>query len=178
MEMLDILNEDGSPTRKQVSKKEAHEKGLWHRATHIWFVNSNKEILIQKRAAHIESYPGEYDISAAGHLSAGDSPIDGALREVEEELGVKLSPNELIKIGELSNQSTQHNGKYINNEWNDIYVVKKDIPIKDFIIQEDEVELVKYVPLKEFKEWVESGGENLVMHTEEFNLLFNYLKNN
>ena len=178
MEMLDILNEDGSPTGKQVSKKEAHEKGLWHRAAHVWLVNNNNEILVQKRAQHIESHPGEYDISAAGHLSAGDSPMEGALREVEEELGIKLDSEELIKIGEISNQSTQHEGKYINKEWDDVYVVRRDIPIEEFVIQEDEVELVKYVPITEFKEWIESGGENLVMHPEEFTLLFEYLASN
>lgn len=176
MEMLDILNEDGSLTGEQASKKEAHEKGLWHRAAHVWFVNDNNEILIQKRALHIESHPGEYDISAAGHLSAGDSPTSGALREVEEELGIKIKPNELIKIGEISQQGIQQEGRYINKEWNDIYVVKKDIPIKEFVIQEEEVELVKYIPLKEFKDWVQSGGENLVMHPEEFALLFEYLR--
>lgn len=178
MEMVDILNEDGSPAGKKVSKKEAHEKGLWHRAAHVWFVNSANEILVQKRAAHIESHPGEYDISAAGHLSAGDSPAEGALREVKEELGIELNPHELIKIGEVSQQGSQHEGKYINNEWNDIYVVRKDIPVNDFVIQESEVELVKYVPFEEFKAWVKSGGENMVMHPEEFILLFNYLENN
>ena len=152
MEMLDILNEDGSPTGKQVSKKEAHEKGLWHRAAHVWLVNNNNEILVQKRAQHIESHPGEYDISAAGHLSAGDSPMEGALREVEEELGIKLDSEELIKIGEISNQSTQHEGKYINKEW---LKLKAKYNL-DF----------------------ESGGENLVMHPEEFTLLFEYLASN
>jgi len=151
---------------------------LWHKAAHIWFVNSDNEILVQKRAAHIESHPGEYDISAAGHLSAGDSPTEGALREIQEELGVKLNEDDLIKIGEVSQEGVQHNGTYINREWNDVYVVRKDIPVNDFVIQEDELELVKYVPLKEFKEWITSGGENLVMHPEEFKLLFGYLEEN
>lgn len=176
MEMVDELNSDGSPTGRQVSKKEAHEKGLWHRAAHVWFVNSNNEILLQKRADHIESHPGKYDISAAGHLTAGDSFIQGALREVEEELGIKLTEKDLIKIGEVYNESTQHNGTYINKEYNDIYVVKKDIPIEDFVIQESEVSLVKYIPIKEFKKWIEEKKEDLLLHTKEFEVLFNYLE--
>ena len=47
------------------------------------------------------SYPGEYDISAAGHLSTGDDNVQGALREVEEELGIKLEEKNLVKIDEV-----------------------------------------------------------------------------
>ena len=178
MEMIDVLNEDGSLTGRQASKKEVHEKGLWHRAAHIWFLNSKNEILLQKRAEHIESHPGEYDISAAGHLTAGDSKIEGAIREAEEELGIKLNEKDLIKIGEIRNESTQYNGTYINKEYSDVYVVRKDIPIEDFIIQEDEVDHIKYIPVEEFKGWVKDRKEDLIMHDKEYSMLFGYLENN
>lgn len=174
-EMLDILNSDGTLGGYATSRKEAHEKGLWHRSAHIWFVNSKGEILLQKRSENMKSHPGKYDISAAGHLTAGDSFVDGALREVEEELGIKLTKEDLVKIGEVSNESTQHNGTYINKEYNDIYLVHKDIPISDFIVQEEEVDLIKYVPVEEFKRWTEEKSDDLVMHPEEFEILFSYL---
>ena len=157
-------------------QKEAHAKGLWHRAAHVWFVNSNKEVLVQKRAEHIVSHPGQYDISAAGHLSAGDSPIVGALREVEEELGIKLQEKDLIKIGEVVQEGTQYNGTYINREYNDIYIVSKDIPVADFTIQESEVSAVRYIPIEKLKEWVKEESKDLVKHPEEFKILFEYLK--
>ncbi len=174
-EMVDKLNSDGTPTGEIVSKKDAHKNGFWHRAAHVWFVNSNNEILLQKRADNIESHPGEYDISAAGHLVAGDSFIKGALREVKEELGVELEEKDLVKIGELHSESTQHEGRYINKEYNDVYVVKKDIPISDFVIQESEVSLVKYLSLEEFKKWIREKRSDIVMHPKEFELLFDYL---
>lgn len=175
MEMLDILNSDGTLAGYTASKKEAHEKGLWHRAAHIWFVSSKDGILLQKRADHIESHPGKYDISAAGHLTAGDSFIQGALREVEEELGIKIEEKDLIKIGELHNESTQHNGKYTNKEYNDIYVVRKDIPVEDFVIDPNEVSLVRYLPIEEFKKWVDEEREDWVKHSKEYNILLDYL---
>jgi len=178
MEMLDVLNPDGTPTGEQKSKEEVHTQGLWHRAAHVWFVNGDGEILLQKRAANIRTYPGVFDVSAAGHLTAGDTPIEGALREVAEELGVQLAKDELVKIGEVAQQVTVHDGAYINNEWNDVYVVWKNIPIEDFTFTDHEVECVRYVPRTELKEWVRSGGENLVMHPGEFELLFAYLENN
>ena len=43
------------------------------------------------------SFPGCYDISSAGHISAGDEPLETALRELEEELGIKAEPEQLKK---------------------------------------------------------------------------------
>lgn len=177
-EYLDICDSGGNLIGQKEPKAEVHKKGLWHRSVHVWVVNSKNEILLQKRADDIESHPGEYDISAAGHLTAGDTFIKGALREVEEELGIKLEEKDLIKIGELHNESTQHEGKYINKEYNDIYVVKKDVPISDFIIQESEVSLVKYISLDEFKKWVNEKKSGLVSHPVEYKILFDYLENN
>lgn len=176
MEMVDILNSDGSPSGKRVSKKEAHEKGLWHRTAHVWLVNKNNEILLQKRADHIESNPGMYDISAAGHLSAGDTRVAGALREVEEELGIHINENDLINIGEIRQESTQHNGRYINKEYSDVYVVRSGIPVSGFVIQESEVDHVLYIPTAELKKWVDEKRKDLVMHLEEFRILFRYLE--
>ncbi|MCB9805821.1 NUDIX domain-containing protein [Candidatus Nomurabacteria bacterium] len=175
MEMIDILNEDGTLTGNQASKTEIHEKGFWHRAAHMWFVNDKDKILLQKRSKNVTSHPGKYDISAAGHLSAGDLPLQGALREVEEELGIKLSENDLVKIGEVRTNSTQYNGKYINKEINDIYLVFTKLREEDFTIQVEELELITYIPISEFKEWVNSGREDLVMHPDEFKILFQYL---
>lgn len=177
MEMFDILNSDGKLENIIASKKDAHEKGLWHRAAHIWFINSKGEILLQKRAEWLESYPGKFDISAAGHLSAGDTKIAGALREVEEELGIKLDEKDLIHIGEIHNESTQNNGTYINKEYNDIYVVHKDIPISNFKIQESEVSLVKYILINDLKELIKNQNGGIVNRKEEFEILFKYLDN-
>ena len=173
--MLDILNNDGTPTGHTASKKEAHEKGLWHKASHIWFVNDKNEILLQKRSDTMISHPGEYDISAAGHLSAGDTSISGALREIKEELGLDLEEMDLVKIGETKVENVQRNGTYINKEYNDVYVVHKNIPISDMMIQESEVSLVKYVPIDDLKKWVDEGTNDIVRHPEEFKMLFEYL---
>lgn len=140
-------------------------------------MNNKGEVLLQKRADHIESHPGEYDISAAGHLSAGDANIKGALREVEEELGIKLEESDLIKIGEVRQEATQYDGTYINKEHNDVYVVHKDIPAEDFTIQEEEVDCVEYISIEDFKRWVKEKKRDLVMHKNEFNILFEYLDN-
>jgi isopentenyldiphosphate isomerase len=71
MEMIDILDSNGKPTGEVASREEVHKKGLWHRTNHIWLVNNHGEILLQKRADNIESFPNKYHISAGGLFLRG-----------------------------------------------------------------------------------------------------------
>lgn len=177
--MIDVLNSDGTPNGQIASKKEVHQKGLWHRTAHIWLINSKGEILLQRRADNIESFPNKYHISAGGHLSAGDTKIDGALRETEEELGIKIEEKDLIHIGEVHSESTQRNGTYIDKEYYDVYVLYKDIPVSDFNIQKSEVKYVKYFPLSEYKKMLLEKNEDFVIPAEEESkTLFTYLDKN
>jgi isopentenyldiphosphate isomerase len=99
MEYIDVLTEEGKPIGQSVPRSEVHAKGLWHQAVHVWIINSKGEILIQKRSAIKESSPGLWDISAAGHMSAGESVLEAVHKEISEELGIKISSDDLIEIG-------------------------------------------------------------------------------
>lgn len=173
MEYLDICDSNGKLTGEKKSKKEAHEQGLWHRSVHVWVVNSENEVLIQKRSPFVDNHPNEWDISAAGHVSAGEDYITSALRETEEELGLQIEPAELIQIGELT-QMSERTG-YINNEVNPVYIVKKDLDIDKIKKQYEEVAEVKFIPYLELKDLIERGDTSFVLHPEEYKLLFSYL---
>jgi isopentenyl-diphosphate Delta-isomerase len=174
MELIDVLNEDGTKTGKSATRAEIHNKGYWHEAAHVWLLNSKNEVLLQRRSMKKENHPGIWDISAAGHVSAGDDGLITAIRETEEELGVSLAPEDVEVIGKVKQPSNQDSG-YINNEFNDIYLVRKDVPISDIKMQESEVDEIKYVPVLEFKRVVESKDSSSVSHDEEFRLLFKKL---
>lgn len=173
MEYLDVCDSDGKLTGEKKTKQEAHEKGLWHRSVHVWIVNSKNEILIQKRSPFIDNHPNKWDISAAGHVSAGEDDITSALRETEEELGLKIFPEEFIQIGELKQMSER--AGYINNEINPVYVVRKNLKIDQIRKQYEEVAEVKFVPFVTLKNVIENGDDSFVPHHEEYKLLFNYL---
>ncbi len=80
-------------------KSEAHREGLWHRAAHIWAYNSKGEILLQLRAKNKRTFPDKWDLSVAGHISASEEPIDSALREIEEEVGLCAKKEDGIRWG-------------------------------------------------------------------------------
>lgn len=98
-EEVDELDARAQKTGKIVLKKEAHKQELWHGGAHVWIYNSRNQLLLQRRHPHKEIYPDTLDISAAGHLSAGDTPVQAAIRETKEELGLDISPDELEFIG-------------------------------------------------------------------------------
>ena len=95
MEYIDIFDENNNPMGKIKEKTKAHEEGNFHRTAHIWIINGKKELLLQKRSATKKSHPNCWDISGAGHIRAGESVIEGAIRELKEELGIEANENDL-----------------------------------------------------------------------------------
>lgn len=173
MEYLDILDEKGNKTGEVKSYDEAHQKGLTHMAVHVWFVNSNGEILIQKREKNRVAYPGYWDISASGHVSAGESSLEAAQKETREELGVACEEGDFKYLFTLEEHIVINNGTYINNEFQDVFLVQKDISISDIKFTDGEVEAVKFVSLEEFKKYTTST--DMVPHAEEYERLLSAL---
>lgn len=113
-------------------------------------------------------------MSAAGHVSSGQTSIEAAVREVSEELGIKINEKELKYILTYKN-SRQIKENYIDKQIYDCYIVnKEEIDVKDIKIQESEVEKVKLCELNEFNKLVE---DKKVMNREElYNEIIKYLK--
>ena len=176
MEYIDIIDEEGNKLGTKKTKKEVHEQGLWHRSVHIWVVNSKGEVLIQKRSPLMDNHPNEWDVSTAGHVSAGEDDITSAMRETEEEIGLKITPKDFILIG-IVKQMSKREG-YINNEINPVYIIKMDLDPNKIIKQEEEVSEVKFIPYKELKNIIENKDPNFVKRPEEYKLLFDYLRKN
>jgi isopentenyldiphosphate isomerase len=100
-ERFDIYTPDGTPIGIK-DRVDVHRDGDWHRSVHIWIVRpSERAVLIQKRSEDKDTWPGYWDASVGGHLSAGESYED-AYREVEEELGVPVELDRLVPLGVLA----------------------------------------------------------------------------
>ena len=73
-----------------------------HRAVHILVFNRKGDCLLQKRSMLKDRLPGVWDSSAAGHLNAGEDYLPAAVRELEEELGLRAEPSQLELLAKLS----------------------------------------------------------------------------
>jgi isopentenyl-diphosphate Delta-isomerase len=146
-ELIDIFDENNKPLNIQKMKSEAHANGLWHRVVHVWIYNSKKELLIQLRAKDKDMHPNEWDISSAGHVSAGEEVIDGAMRELDEELGLKIQKKDLRFLKVKKNSSDFGNMK--NNEFYNVYLLQYEGDITKLKIQKEELQKIRFIKLDE-----------------------------
>jgi isopentenyldiphosphate isomerase len=98
-EIFDVVNERDEVIG-QAPRKEVHARGLWHRAIHVLVFNSRGEVFLQKRSLKKDIAAGKWDSSSSGHLDTGEDYDASAVRELREELGLKLAqpPQRLFKI--------------------------------------------------------------------------------
>lgn len=175
MERVDVLDPNGKPTGQIKLKSEVHGSGDWHKAVHVWIVNPKGELLIQKRAPNKENHPNMWDIPSAGHVSAGESSISSAIRETEEELGLKLPEESFEYLFTVRQQAVSNNGAYVNNEVNDVYLLKLDIDASKLQLQTEEVSEAKFIPYEELEKIITNNDKNFVAHPDEYKNLFQEL---
>jgi isopentenyldiphosphate isomerase len=157
-ELLDILDESGRPTGEVVAKSEAHRLGLWHRCFHCWICGSDpggSYLLLQRRAGTKDTWPGYLDVTAAGHLAAGEETLDG-LREVEEELGLRIVPERLVPLGTRRVEQEIPGG--CDKELHDVFLVFDATPLEDLRLQKEEVEAVFRLDLDDVQVLYETGS--------------------
>ena len=150
-EYLDIVNDKGEPTGKTALKSEAHKKGWFHATAHIWFFTTDHQILLQKRALTKKVFPGIWDISVAGHIGAGEKILQGAKREILEEIGLELQEKDLIKIGTRIHQVSHSNGIQ-DNEHHHVFIAELKTSVEKLTLQKEEVADIKLWDLKILKE--------------------------
>lgn len=176
MEMLDIVDERGIPTGKIVERTVAHQLGIRHRTSHVWLMRKRSgqyEILLQKRSKEKDSNPGCYDISSAGHITAGDDYISSALRELKEELGVTVKAEELIFCGQRSfdSQKNFHEKPFHDVQVSNVYLLWNDRKEEEFILQKSELESVVWMEFNECRKKIKNNSIPNCIYMEELDML-------
>ena len=118
---------------------EVHRQAYWHKTFHLWVVGSagGGSVLFQRRSAFTENFPGLFDVSAAGHLLAGES-VDDGLREASEELGVEFRPEDVHFLGYRVEVVDRETG-YRDREVQAVHMTLLDLPLSSYRPQVSEV---------------------------------------
>lgn len=163
-EYFDILNPDGTPTGKIKERNAVHHDGDLHGSVHIWLFRDGK-ILLQKRRDDKESFPSCYDAACTGHISAGETPIEAAIRETEEEISLKLKPEDLHF---LHNQMlTVHQGDFISNEFNRVYFVDESVSLDTLKYDEKEITELRFFEIEDLKNRLKNKEKGFCMTYDE-----------
>jgi 16S rRNA (adenine1518-N6/adenine1519-N6)-dimethyltransferase len=83
---------------QKAPREKVHGNNLRHRAVHTLIFNQAGEVFLQKRSRWKDRHPLLWDSSAAGHVNAGEAYDTAAERELEEELGIKVPIQKVVKL--------------------------------------------------------------------------------
>lgn len=153
------------------NRKEVHRLGYWHDAFHCWFItkeNKKNYIYLQRRSNSKKDYPDLLDITAAGHILATET-IEEGVREIKEELGINVSFQELISLGEVEYSVTNPN--FIDNEIAHIFLFENHKSFEEFSLDIDEVAGLYKAEFNHFSEMFFWNREELFVEGFEINEL-------
>ena len=159
-EIIDIVTELGEPTGTTALKSEAHKNGWFHNTVHLWLYTNAGEILLQQRSHLKQIHPLLWDVSVAGHIDAGETFEEAALREAKEEIGIDLKESQLIHIGAELHKGEYNNGAIKDYEFHQMFIAEFDTPLASLVVNAEEVEAIKLVSIVEFEALLEGSGNN------------------
>jgi isopentenyldiphosphate isomerase len=108
-EVFDVVNERDEVIGQQ-PRSEVHRLGLMHRAVHVIVFNAAGLVFLQKRSLKKDRQPGVWDSSTSGHVDSGEAYDACAVRELREEIGLKLNvaPKRLFKLAACAETDQEH----------------------------------------------------------------------
>jgi len=160
-ELRDLYDINGNKTDKTYHKGDTIPSGYYPMVVMVVIRNSKGQFLMQKR---VPSKGGDWGVTG-GHPKAGETPLEGIVTEVKEELGLDFS-NEIF---------VQYDSGCDGKDCYKMYFVNKDININDIRIQEEELTEVKWFSMDELKCMVKSNELN-EDQIACFNKVCNYLE--
>ncbi len=163
-EFVDILDETGKYTGASVPKSEAHKLGLFHPTVHVWCYTGKAAILLQQRGAQKQTFPLKWDVSVAGHVGAGEDLVEAAVRETQEEIGIRLDASQLEKIAIFKTEK-RHSKNLFDREFTHtfLYELSENVILTK---QESEVEALKWYSLSAFEHMTQENNHMLVPNSQ------------
>ena len=163
MEKRDLYDKERRLIGKTILKGETIPKGNYIIVVLVMIQNSKGEFLIQKRSKQKD---GKY-AATGGHVKTGQTSVEGMIDEIQEEIGVSVSKEELECIFSQRFDEAQ--------VFFDLYYMKKDLNISDMVLQEEEVESVQWNTIEEIDELIKKDMF-LINHAEEVYRTIDILK--
>ena len=175
-EKFDVLNELGEFTGTVATRDECHKNGLWHRAVYAFIIDKNLNTLLQKRSSNKKLWPNKWDVTIGGHVNAGEFGRQALIRECKEELGIEITDNDIKYI--VSTTSVYNKNGYVNNHYDECYLITKNIDIKNLKLQKEEVSDARYFSKEELLKRIDNNYDGLTEKTVSWSIFKKILESN
>jgi len=159
-EILDVVNENDEVIG-QAERDEVHRAGLLCRLIYVCFYTANGEIILQRRSLTKKNDPGKLTTAVSGHVAAGQSYLEAAVRETFEETGVKVEASDLIDLGIIRADFTQ--GDYLSNAMRGLFAYKFSGDINDLTVEEGDGAGFVSIPIEEIGKQLNEQREVFAM---------------
>ncbi|MCI9330911.1 MAG: NUDIX domain-containing protein [Oscillibacter sp.] len=147
MELVDLYDENRLPLGKTGERNAGRSPGEYRTVVHVCVFDHRGRLLIQQRTPEKFIWPNLWDLSVGGGVDAGETSRQGAEREFREELGYPLN------LGGLRPSVTVN----FDGGFDDFYLLTKDLPLEDLILQKEEVQAVRWATLGEILGMLRQG---------------------
>lgn len=147
-ELWDIYDINKKKTGKTAERNVYQlQKGEYHIVVTGIIMNSKNEILISKRAEH-KKFGLMWECNG-GSILAGETSLEGIIRELKEELGIEFSKKEAIFLKEIRRDKIPPNFK-------DLWLFRRNVDLKDITFPDGEATEAKWVTINEFTKMFEN----------------------
>ena len=163
MELLDIVDENGNFTGEVMEREKVHDLNLLHWEIAVFIINKNKEVLLQKRSPNKRFNPNMWGL-CAGHVDSGEDIASTALRELEEEVGLKFDSDDLKVLEEMEVKKRDKNS-HITRYY---YIICNQ---DNFKIQKEELSEVKWFKIDDIINMINNNDESLTLKSDRLYLL-------
>lgn len=163
MELRDLYNGKKILTGEVIEKGQEVPAGSYYITVVVFIENDKGEFLLQKR---VEKKDGKW-ATTGGHPKSGESSLEGIVTEIKEELGIDVKQNEL----------TLYKTERTDDDFVDMYYLKKNIDLDDVILQEEEVDDVMWASREKLKELI-NNDKFSSSHKEFYDYCLIFLDNN
>lgn len=143
MELRDLYNSKKILTGEIIEKEQNVPKGYYYITVVVFIENDKGEFLLQKR---VEKKDGKW-ATTGGHPKSGESSLEGIVTEIKEKLGIDVKQNELVLF------KTERT----NDDFVDMYYLRKNIDVNDVVLQEEEVDDVMWASREKIQELIENN---------------------
>ena len=155
-EVWDVYDSERNLTGRTHRRIDPLPEGDYHLVVFAWLRNSKGEYLISKRAPN-KGYPNMWE-NTGGSAVAGDDSLTAVVREIKEEIGLNVDPeNGKLIISDISRDS-----------FFDVWLFEQDFDINDVVLQKNETIDAKYATLDEIEQMIHSGEFINVFHNLDF----------
>ncbi len=150
MELWDVYDKDGNLTGKTISRMVGGKlmpAGEYHLAVTVVIINSKGEMFCTRRSPEKPLFPGMWE-NTGGSVLAGETSLQGAIRELKEETGLTAAPEELTFL---------YRSK-LPDSFMDVYGLRRDFPIGEVTFQPGETDGAKWFPYEEWEKLARAGA--------------------